>query len=333
MKTAVTVLQEMMVKKNMMPEYECIAQTGPQHQSLFEYRCLAFGEVAKAAARSKKEAKQEVARVMLQKLSAKGYPVPPPFGLMPATSMLDGDITPCSPADTRSYVALMKELCQEYKLPDVEYELVGDTGPPHLRHFTIKARMGQHERLATSTTKKNARQLAAEKLYTYLRENLQRVTRDFDEDDALMRAHEKAMERYQDDDHQRRPNLGIKISEYHTGLLLRLDRRKRERVVNILTEERERDEHSPERILNSVTDILKIDLEYSKLERVSRPPLTVVELNGCAPELAFHGEDRAESCRAALRYIRLAFDVQLEPEPINPLDFLSLTLSDYSDSD
>lgn len=90
-------------------------------------------------------------------------------------------MTTGSPADTRSYVALLKELCQQFRLAPVEYELVGDTGPPHLRHFTVRARIGHHERLATSTTKKAARQLAAEKVYTYLRENLSRVTKDFDE--------------------------------------------------------------------------------------------------------------------------------------------------------
>ena len=88
---------------------------------------------------------------------------------------------PCAPVDARSYVALLKELCEEYRLASVDYELVGDTGPPHLRHFTVRARIGQHERVATSTTKKAARQLAAEELYTYLRGNLSRVTRDFNE--------------------------------------------------------------------------------------------------------------------------------------------------------
>lgn len=87
----------------------------------------------------------------------------------------------CSPSDTRSYVALLRELCEEYRLGTVQYELVGDTGPPHLRHFTIRATLGHHERLATSTTKKAARQVAAETLYTYLRESLARVTKDFDE--------------------------------------------------------------------------------------------------------------------------------------------------------
>lgn len=79
----------------------------------------------------------------------------------------------------RSYVALLSELCEEYRLPAAEYELTADTGPPHARHFTVSARLGLHERRATSTTKKSARQLAAEQLYTYLKQNLSRLTKDF----------------------------------------------------------------------------------------------------------------------------------------------------------
>uniref|UniRef100_A0A2A4JKC6 DRBM domain-containing protein n=2 Tax=Heliothis virescens TaxID=7102 RepID=A0A2A4JKC6_HELVI len=228
MKTAVTVLQEMMVKLGLTPEYECIAQSGPQHQAMFDYRCVACGVVVTASARSKKEAKQEVARLMLQQLSRRGLPVPPPYAAPPPAHLAPHDAHDAQAAagaapDARSYVALLKELCAEYRLAGVQYELVGDTGPPHLRHFTVRARIGQHERVATSTTKKTARQLAAEALYSYLRENLARVTRDFNEEDALVRAHEKAMERYTDNEEQpRRPDLGQRISEYHLGLAARL---------------------------------------------------------------------------------------------------------------
>ncbi|KAI8440640.1 hypothetical protein MSG28_001851 [Choristoneura fumiferana] len=80
MKTAITVLQELMVKYTENPSYECIAQSGPQHLATFEYRCSARGHVVTATARSKKEAKQEAARLMLQKLAGAGLPVPPPYG-------------------------------------------------------------------------------------------------------------------------------------------------------------------------------------------------------------------------------------------------------------
>ncbi|KPJ01081.1 Interferon-inducible double stranded RNA-dependent protein kinase activator A-like A [Papilio xuthus] len=184
MKTAVTVLQEMMIKLGLCPEYECIAQSGPQHQATFEYRCSAHGHTVTATARSKKEAKQEAARVLLLRLAEHGLSVPAPFSCgaaPPPTGMAAvGAVSEAAGGTAaRSYVALLSELCEEYRLPAAQYELTADTGPPHARHFTVSARLGLHERRATSTTKKSARQLAAEQLYTYLRENLSRLTKDF----------------------------------------------------------------------------------------------------------------------------------------------------------
>ncbi|XP_049697061.2 double-stranded RNA-binding protein Staufen homolog isoform X4 [Helicoverpa armigera] len=324
MKTAVTVLQEMMVKLGLTPEYECIAQSGPQHQAMFDYRCVACGVVVTASARSKKEAKQEVARLMLQQLSRRGLAVPPPYAAAPpyaapapahpahpAPHPLDPG--PAAAPDARSYVALLKELCAEYRLASVQYELVGDTGPPHLRHFTVRARIGQHERVATSTTKKTARQLAAEALYSYLRENLARVTRDFNEEDALVRAHEKAMERYTDSEEQpRRPDLGQKISEYHLGLSARLDEEMRARARAALR----RRERSPCGAVAAAAEALRLRVELAALG-----PLAVLQLAGCAPDLVFAAEDAPGAAEAALRYMRRA--LLPEEPPADPDDAVS----------
>ncbi|KAI5634325.1 double-stranded RNA binding motif domain-containing protein [Phthorimaea operculella] len=181
-KTAVTVLQEMMVKMGLTPEYNCVSQTGPQHLATFEYRCQVLGVTVTATAHSKKDAKQEVARLMLLQLSKRGYHVPAPYNRESSQNKESKEAEFTAPViGPHSYVVLLKDLCEEYHLPGVEYTLVSDTGPPHCRQFTMKVRIGQHERLATSTTKKNARQMAAEQLYKYMRENLHRVTKDFTE--------------------------------------------------------------------------------------------------------------------------------------------------------
>ncbi|XP_052738007.1 double-stranded RNA-binding protein Staufen homolog isoform X3 [Bicyclus anynana] len=330
MKTAVTVLQEMMIKMCEVPKYECIAQSGPQHQATFEYRCEARGVVVCGRARSKKEAKQEAARLMLQQLHARGVPVPAPYATPPPRAAspaapasperpaLPGPAAPAAP-DARSSVALLRELCEEYRLGEVQYELVGDTGPPHLRHFTVRAALGLHQRSATATTKKQARQQAAEQLYTYLRENLARLTRDFVEEEALQRAQEKsilrartdeALERYVElagaDDAPWRPDLGQRVAHYHLG------EDTCARGLQALAEPQE----APERALRRVCDELGLRLETLALGAADTESVSVVRLASTSPALSFAGPTAAAAATAALRYLRRTLAEQpAAPQP------------------
>ncbi|XP_068627597.1 protein Loquacious-like isoform X2 [Battus philenor] len=249
---------------------------------------------------------------MLLRLDDLGLPVPPPFcrGGAPA-------FVPERPAGagaeaaanagtlaSRSYVALLHELCEEYRLPGVQYELTADTGPPHARHFTVSARLGMHERRATSTTKKAARQLAAEQLYTYLKENLSRVTKDFVEDEALARAHAKAMERYVElrDETVWRPHLGQKVADYHLGLRAQLDEEKLSVALSALEALGERE---PEHAVATAAAALGLSVEWRALP-AAHGELAVLELAATAPPLGFAGRDRRSAACAALRHMRRA---------------------------
>ncbi|XP_049888187.1 uncharacterized protein LOC126382390 isoform X2 [Pectinophora gossypiella] len=314
MKTAVTVLQEMMVKLGQTPEYECISQTGPQHLAMFEYRCMARGVVVTAEARSKKDAKQEAARRMLQALAARGEPVPPPYGLLhpPSSSYPTmpgvGSATATPAMGSHSFVALLKDLCEEYRLPGVEYELVSDMGPPHYRLFTIRARVGAHERFATSTTKKAARQQAAEQLYTYMRENLARLTKDFVEEEALVRAHERAMERYVEvrEEVSWRPHLGQRVADYHLGLRTHIDPDKCELAQAALAElDNSEDKAKPEDVLQAAVAALGLTLTCTSPESESGA-LCLLELAPTSPALTFAGCTPRVATLSALQYLRLA---------------------------
>ncbi|XP_026765210.3 double-stranded RNA-binding protein Staufen homolog 1-like isoform X2 [Galleria mellonella] len=310
MKTAASVLQEMMVKMGEIPDYECISKSGPQHQMTFEYRCKALGFVVTAAARSKKEAKQEVAKLMLARLAAAGHPVPPPYGLFStnkpqgpaaaAAAAEGGGVSAMRPLEARSHVALLSELCAEYRLAAPQYALLGDEGPPHLRHFTVGARVGDHERRATSTTKKAARQLAAAQLYSYLRENLARVTRDFDEEDALVRAVGKAMDKYSETrDIMNRPNLGQKISEYHLAFPASKD----ESTLALGREALWSGTQLPAEVrLAAAASALGLQPEWAALD-AEGGALAVLRLLPAEPALVFAGRDRAAAAAAALRYL------------------------------
>ncbi|XP_072942029.1 protein Loquacious-like isoform X4 [Epargyreus clarus] len=342
-KTPVTVLQELMVKFGDVPEYECIAQTGPQHQAVFEYCCRARGVTVAAAARSKKEAKQEAARRALAALAARGDPVPPPYCAAPAppphcaapaapAASAALALPSCSSAagsagadeaagagaeagagagvDVRSYVALLKELCEEYKLGSVQYALVGDTGPPHLRRFTVSAALGSHERVATATTKKAARQLAAEQLYTYLREHLADATKDFVEEEALTRALDKAMSRYVElrEEQPWRPDLGQRVADYHLG-----EERRREAVE---ADRAAAGEEDPVEALLRLAAALGLSVEPGSLPG-ERGPLSTVALGPAAPALVLAGRAPAAAAAAALRYLRRA--LRQNPAAIGPL--------------
>ncbi|XP_037870654.1 R2D2 protein isoform X1 [Bombyx mori] len=311
MKTPITVLQEMMMKLGQIPEYECVAQSGPQHQATFEFRCKALGESVSASARSKREAKQEAARAMLLCLSTIGHRVPPPFATeFTQPSHSNQSAGECSEGkaptvDSRSYVALLKELCEEYKLPGVEYALVADTGPAHMRLFSVRASIGLHSRDASGTTKRQARQKAAADLYLFLRENLSRLTHDFVEEQALVRAHERAMERLVETTPAPwKPDLGQRVSEYHYGLISHTDPEKRMAARAVLSETDDIEEAA-----ERAAAALELQTCWETLD-----PLHVLKLDA-APALAFSGHSRADAARAALRYLRRALRDVSPPPP------------------
>nr|XP_034825637.1 uncharacterized protein LOC117983257 [Maniola hyperantus] len=327
MKTAVTVLQEMMVKMNQVPEYECISQSGPQHQATFEYRCVAQGVAVTGVARSKKEAKQEAARRMLLTLHARGLPVPPPYAA-PRSPEPPEPSAGAGALDTRSYVAVLRELCEEYRLGEPAYELVGDTGPPHLRHFTVRAALGLHSRTATATTKKQARQLAAEQLYSYLRENLARLTKDFVEEEALQRAQEKSASRARADAAlarldagagadaaPARRDLGQRVAMFHHGLRAQLGETDAPSEAFIACQlspgeetcrrglealELDAGPEEPDEALQRVCDELGLRIERLSLG----PKVSVVRLAPTDPSLTFGGMTPRAAAAAALRYLR-----------------------------
>ncbi|XP_047989530.1 RISC-loading complex subunit TARBP2-like isoform X2 [Leguminivora glycinivorella] len=300
MKTPITVLQELMVKFSESPEYECVAQSGPQHLAVFEYRCAARGHVVSATARSKKEAKQEVARLMLARLAAAGLSVPPPYAAPAAAAPLACDEPSAGAVGTgsRSYKALLKELCQEYNLPGPEYTLEGDTGPAHARRFTARCAVGAHARIASATTKKAAQQLAAQQLYQYLRENLARLTEDFVEEDALARAHERAMERYVEAraDAPHRPDLGQCVADYHLE----------EEQVSLGADalEAASPDAEPETALQAVAGALGLRVEWHSLP-AEGGALTLVRLAPSSPPLVFCARTRDAAAAEALTYLRL----------------------------
>lgn len=74
-KTPVSILQEMMVKQGMIPDYELIHDGGGRHVNTFTYRVECDGLSATGTGRCKKDAKHEAAKAMLTEIAAhRNYP-------------------------------------------------------------------------------------------------------------------------------------------------------------------------------------------------------------------------------------------------------------------
>lgn len=74
-KTPVSILQEMMVKQGMIPDYELIHDGGGRHLNTFTYQVTCDGLTAIGTGRCKKDAKHEAAKAMLTEIAAhKNYP-------------------------------------------------------------------------------------------------------------------------------------------------------------------------------------------------------------------------------------------------------------------
>lgn len=69
-KTPVSILQEMMVKQGMIPDYELIHDGGGRHVNTFTYQVSCDGLCATGSGRCKKDAKHEAAKAMLAEIAA-----------------------------------------------------------------------------------------------------------------------------------------------------------------------------------------------------------------------------------------------------------------------
>lgn len=97
-KTPVSILQEMMVKMQMIPNYELIHDGGGTHMNTFTYRVTCEGLIATGTGRSKKDAKHEAAKAMLEKIAVhRAYPQLPASPLQSPVKQSTPSSVPASP--------------------------------------------------------------------------------------------------------------------------------------------------------------------------------------------------------------------------------------------
>ncbi|XP_058792125.1 RISC-loading complex subunit TARBP2-like [Phymastichus coffea] len=169
-KTPVSILQEMMVKKSITPNYELIHNGGGTHQNTFTYQVSCDGLTATGTGRCKKDAKHEAAKAMLEAIakhiSLPQLPASPSESPVRTPLPIIVPAPPKSPANVpfRNTIGELQDLCSTNNLDDPVYEEISDVGPPHARVFTVQCLVSTFVEKGIATTKKQAKHQAAQKM-------------------------------------------------------------------------------------------------------------------------------------------------------------------------
>ncbi|XP_043493171.1 RISC-loading complex subunit TARBP2-like isoform X1 [Polistes fuscatus] len=219
-KTPVSILQEMMVKKKMIPNYDLIHDGGGTHVNTFTYRVSCEGLTATGTGRNKKDAKHEAAKAMLEKIAAhRAYPQLP---ASPAQSPVRSPIPTVVPASPRippnepfiNAIGALQSVCGDNCLEEPKYISISDEGPPHAKIFTYQCILSMFKEIGVATTKKQAKHEAARKMLNRIKDLVvisypELLNDDYDVVNSSSNASKIS---------QKKVNLGLKISEYHLAL-------------------------------------------------------------------------------------------------------------------
>ncbi|XP_004521580.1 interferon-inducible double-stranded RNA-dependent protein kinase activator A homolog isoform X2 [Ceratitis capitata] len=190
MKTPVSILQELLSRRGITPNYELVQIEGAIHEPTFRYR-VAFNDkevtfTAMGAGRSKKEAKHSSARALIDKLI--GVPLSDstqantigcintsPGGTTSANASTEANTSVGSGDGADKIVGnpigWLQEMCMSRRWPPPTYETETEVGLPHERLFTIACSILSYREVGKGKSKKIAKRLAAHKMWTRLQEN------------------------------------------------------------------------------------------------------------------------------------------------------------------
>ncbi|KAG5343505.1 PRKRA kinase, partial [Acromyrmex charruanus] len=251
-KTPVSILQEMMVKQGMIPDYELIHDGGGRHVNTFTYRVTCDSLSATGTGRCKKDAKHEAAKAMLTEIAAhRNYPQLPAANtptVSPPKSPFHSAPLPPKIANIPfvNAVGELQELCAENNLHEPEYFLIQDVGPPHAKIFTIRCKVSNFEEDGIATTKKQAKHDAAKRMVDKIKglmNNLYDFCKPKNKEDSSNSSvttidtdtmNKNAEERYRTLIKSRKINLGLKLADYHIYWRDSLETDKRDKILEQL---------------------------------------------------------------------------------------------------
>lgn len=165
-KTPISILQELLSRRGITPNYELVQIEGAVHRPMFKYRVSFNDKEAFGCGPSKKQAKHNCAKALIALLT--GQTLPPDEYDQAASNGASAD------ADDDKVVGnpigQLQELCMGRKWPPPTYETEMEVGLPHARQFTIACFVLNHHEVGAGKSKKIAKRNAANKMLTKLKE-------------------------------------------------------------------------------------------------------------------------------------------------------------------
>uniref|UniRef100_A0A182WGL6 DRBM domain-containing protein n=1 Tax=Anopheles minimus TaxID=112268 RepID=A0A182WGL6_9DIPT len=304
MKTPISVLQELLSRRGITPQYDLIQVEGAVHEPAFRYRVSYQDKDAMGTGKSKKEAKHAAAKALIEKLTGSS------FNDYPGAYATDDkpDITN-QEEPTGNPIGWLQEMCMARRWPPPTYETETEKGLPHERQFTIACVVKQYQEIGEGKSKKIAKRLAAQKMWQRLQDQplesneLMTLLDENGYEESLIASHYAGLMEVSI------PTLtkcqSHNVSQFHKALKLRENLRKLQRLRLYDT-----DDHI--HLLAEIAKEQRFKLTYVDIDEKSFNGMyqCLVQLS-TMPVAVCHGsartviEARAKAARHALEYLKI----------------------------
>lgn len=165
-KTPISVLQELLSRRGITPQYDLIQVEGAVHEPTFRYRVSYQDKDAMGTGKSKKEAKHAAAKALIDKLTGISFNETQIGNLnIKSESSTNGDEEPSG-----NPIGWLQEMCMARRWPPPTYETEMEVGLPHERQFTIACAILKFREVGKGKSKKIAKRQAAHRMWQRLQD-------------------------------------------------------------------------------------------------------------------------------------------------------------------
>lgn len=223
MKTPISVLQELLSRRGITPQYDLMQVEGAVHEPTFRYRVSYQDKDAMGTGKSKKEAKHAAAKALIDKLTGCSFGDSPAGMNIKSEGTGSGDDEPSG-----NPIGWLQEMCMARRWPPPTYETEMEVGLPHERQFTIACAVLKYREVGKGKSKKIAKRQAAQRMWQRLQDQPlepNQIIQMLDEEGNEELKAASISGRYAGLKDVRIPSLttghGQKVSQFHKGLKAR----------------------------------------------------------------------------------------------------------------